>query len=281
MGYRYAITGHLGLIGEALKKRLDKEGNECVFKMDIREGDDICYDIPQTPSNKYRADIMFHLSANCKINKCIENPEWGFENVIGIHQVLEFCRRNKIKKIVAFSSSRILNKEKNPYTASKIYLEQLCKAYAACYNIKYIIIRPSTVYGPFNDKTHRLVDIWIRAALNGDNLKIYGDLKTKTLDFTFIDDFINGVMLTLKANQWNTPYNISGGEEYNLKELADYILKETKSKGEVLIESAEIQQPQEVHVNISKIKKLGYSPKINLKKGIKKTIKFYKKKKLQ
>ena len=275
---RYAITGNHGLIGSALKKRLDEEGNNCVLKMDLRDGDDVCCDMP---SSKYTADIMFHLSANCKINKCISNPGWGFENVLGIHQVLEFCRRNNIPKIVAFSSSRVLSKEKNPYTASKIYLEELCKSYAKCYNIKYIIIRPSTVYGPFNDQTHRLVDIWIKAALNGDNIKIYGNPKTKTLDFTFIDDFIDGVMLTLKNNKWNKTYNISGGEESNLKELANFIIKETRSKSKIVIKPEEIQQPQEVNVDISKIKEIGYNPKVSLKEGIKETIKYYKKHKLQ
>ena len=168
---KFMITGHLGLIGTALKKRLEDNENQCVLKMDLRDGDDIHYDMPTT---KYNADVMFHLASNCKINKCIESPEWAFENVIGIHKVLEFCRKNNIKKIVSFSSSRVLSPERNPYTASKIYMEELCKSYSKCYGIEYIIIRPSTVYGPFNDKTHRLVDIWIRAALNGNNLKIYG-----------------------------------------------------------------------------------------------------------
>lgn len=267
----------MGLIGTALKKRLEDEGSKCVLKMDLRDGDDVCCDMP---ISKYSADVMFHLAANCKINKCIDNPEWGFENVLGIHQVLEFCRRNNIKKIVAFSSSRVLNDEKNPYTAAKIYLEELCKSYYNCYGIEYIIIRPSTVYGPFNDKTHRLVDIWIRAALNGDNLKIYGDPKTKTLDFTYVDDFVEGVMLVLEYGK-EREYNISGGEEFNLKELAEFIIKETDSKSEITIKGKETEQPQKVSLDISSIKELGYSPRISLKEGIKRTIKFYKKKKLQ
>ena len=274
---KFVITGHAGLIGTTLKKRLEAEGNKCVLKMDLREGYDICCDMPVS---KYSADVMLHLASNCKINKCIDNPEWCYENVLGIHQALEFCRRNNIKKIVAFSSSRVLSKERNPYTASKIYLEELCKAYENCYGIKCIIIRPSTVYGPFNDKTHRLIDIWIRAALNGDNLKIYGDPKTKTLDFTYIDDFVDGVMLTLNHSQTGE-YNISGGEEFNLKELAEFIIKETKSKSKIIIEGKEIEQPQKVSLDMSNIKQLGYSPGTSLKEGVRKTIKFYKKKKLR
>lgn len=266
------MTGSLGLIGTALKKRLEDEGSECAFGIDLRDGGNICYDMPtKGPSS----DIMFHLMANCKINKCISDPDWAFENAIGIHETLEYCRRNNIKKIVAFSSSRVLSKERNPYTASKIYLEELCKAYYNCYGIEYIIVRPSTVYGPFDDETHRLVDLWIRAALNGDDLNIYGDPDIKTLDFTFIDDFVDGIMLILKNGTWNNEYNLSGGEEYNLKKLAEFIIKETKSKSKVVSSPAETQQPQKVNVGITEMKKIGYAPKVNLEDGIKKTIKFY------
>ena len=275
---KFVITGHLGLIGFALKKRLEDDGNKCVFKMDLRDGYDVCCDL--SAENRHSADVMLHLAANCKINKCIENPGWAFENVIGIHEVLEFCRINNIPKVIAFSSSRILSDEINPYTASKIYLEELCRAYENCYGIKSIIIRPSTVYGPFNDRTHRLVDIWVRDALNGYDLKIYGDPKTKTLDFTYIDDFVDGVILALEYGK-EKEYNISGEEEFNLKELAGFIIKETGSKSKIVIKDKEIEQPQGVSLDISKIKELGYSPKVKLKEGIRKTIKFYKKHKLQ
>ena len=57
-------------------------------------------------------DIVFHLAANCKINKCIDNPSLAFENSKITENVLEFCRFKKAK-IVYFSSSRILNKERN------------------------------------------------------------------------------------------------------------------------------------------------------------------------
>jgi len=278
----YVMTGDKGLIASSLKKRLEKQGSKCILGMDLREGKDICKDLK---SKKCEADMMFHLAAQCKINKCISDPDWAFENVMGIHQSLEFCRKNNIKKIVAFSSSRVLSPERNTYTASKIYLEELCKAYYNCYGIKYIIIRPSTVYGPFDDKTHRLVDLWIRAALRGNDLKIYGDPKTKTLDFTFIDDFVDGVILTLKNKKWNEEYNLSGGEEYNLNKLAKFIIKETGNKSRHILNSQrsskikimpiEKQQPQQVNVDISKMKDIGYKPKVTLEEGIKKTIKFY------
>ena len=85
---------------------------------------------------------MFHLAAFCKINQSISNPKRCHEdNSEGTFSVLEFCRKNNIKKIVFFSSSRVLNRERNPYTSAKLYGEELCKAYQECYGIDYNIVR--------------------------------------------------------------------------------------------------------------------------------------------
>lgn len=272
----FIITGHCGLIGTALKERLEQQGNRCILKMDLRDGDDICYDLP-LPSLKYEADILFHLSANCKINKCIENPEWAFENVIGIHKVLEFCRKNNIKKIITFSSSRVLSKERNPYTAAKIYMEELCKGYSASYGIKYLIIRPSTVYGgEHHDLTMRLITKWIINALINKPLYIYGD-KEKTLDFTHVDDFVDGIIILL--DNWdkakNDSYSICGNDCRRLVDVYEEIIRQTESKSELVFKSPEIAQPQQIKISIENIKKYGYSPKIKLEDGIKRLISFY------
>ncbi len=267
------LTGDKGLIGSFLKQRLEKEGHEIVG-VDLREGKNIKNIGEQNIG--FPVDMMIHAAAHCKINQSIENPQITYENnVEGMFNVLEFCRKNKIPKIVFFSSSRILSKEKNPYTSAKIYGEELCKAYCDCYGIDYIIIRPSTVYGPFWDETQRLMHIFITNALNGKDLKVYGDPRTKTLDFTYIGDFIDATMLAINNSEWNKEYNVSGEEETNIYELARFILDNTGSASRIVIEKEEIAQPQQVRLDLSEIRKIGYSPKVNLQEGVKKTINWY------
>ena len=269
------ITGNKGLIGSSLEKRLEKEGHKIIKSIDSREGEDI-NNILNLKLNQKR-DLVIHLAAHCKINQSITNPEITFENnVKGTFNVLEFCRKNRVPKVIYFSSSRVLSKEKNPYTASKLYGEELCKAYHQSYGLDYLIIRPSTVYGPHWDLTERLIHVFIVSALKNEELKIFGDPKTKTLDFTYIDDFIDGVILAMNQKEWNKEYNISGGEEYKVYDLAKLIIKKTNSKSKIVIKDPEIAQPQKVKVDISNIKKIGYSPKISLEKGIEKTINWYK-----
>jgi len=267
------ITGHKGLIGHYLKERLEKEGHKIIAAIDSRDDSDIS-NLKSLKIDK-PVDLFIHAAAHCKINQSIENPELAHNNNSeGTFQVLEFCRKNKIPKIINFSSSRILSEEKNPYTASKLYGEELCKAYQQCYGIKYVIIRPSTVYGPFWDNTKRLIHKFVVNALEGKDLEIYGNPETKTLDFTYIDDFIDGVMLAIC--QENKEFNISGNEEYNIFKLAQTIIAKTESKSKIKFLKEEIAQPQQVRVDISEIQNIGYKPKISLEEGVERTINWYK-----
>jgi len=261
---KYAITGHLGLIGGPLKARLDRLGHKCSLAVDLRNYSDVRNMINY---EKKDIDILFHLAAFCKINQSIEYPEIIFDNnVEGINSVLEFCRKNKVKKIIFFSSSRVLNKEKNPYTASKVYGEELVKAYFQCYGINYLVIRPSSVYGPGDDKTHRLIDIWINNARDGKPLIIYGD-KNKVLTFTYIDDFLDALEIALKES--NKEISISGKEEVKLIDLAKEIIKQTSSNSTIIFKDPELAQPQKTHVENT----IDYDPKVNIKEGIRRCLK--------
>jgi len=270
---RFAISGGEGLIGSSLKKRLLERGDECNLEIDIRKGSNILNINSFGINMKTQPiDIFFHLSAYCKINECIKNPELANENNSnGTFQALEFCRKNNIKKFVYMSSSRILSPEKNPYTASKIYGEELCKGYNNSFNLEYLIIRPSTVYGNHHDLTTRLITNWTINALTGKDLVIYGD-KNKTLDFTHVDDFVDGIEILL--NNWgkakNKSFDICGDDCRKLSDVAKYIFHK-----EPIYKEPEVAQPQQVKIDITKMRELGYSPKIKLEQGVERLIKFY------
>jgi len=265
---KYSITGSLGLIGERLKKDLDNKGHECLRDVDIGFNQGLKCNITQLQYEvlNEKVDTMYHLASFCKINKCVEDPLHAYiNNIHGTYSVFEFCRKNDIKNVVYFSSSRVLSKEKNPYTASKLYGEELCKAYKECYDINYKIIRPSTVYGPGIDNTHRLMDIWINNAKENKDLIIYGD-KNKTLDFTYIDDFITALN---KCETWNEEYNISGMQELKLCDVAKEIISQSGSKSNIVYKKAEISQPQRVKIKNT----IQYKPKIDIKEGIRRCLK--------
>jgi len=269
---KYIISGSKGLIGEALKKRLDKK-HECVLEIDQRLGSNLLSldSIKLTPTTQ-NTDIFFHLAAWCKINEGTENPSLPhLNNANGTFNALEFCRKNDINKFVYMSSSRVLSEEENPYTASKKYGEHLCEAYRQCYGIDFLVIRPSTVYGEHHDLTTRLLTKWAINSLTNKPLVIYGD-KDKTLDFTHVDDFVDGIELLI--NNWgkakNKSFDICGNDCRKLSDVAKYIFHK-----EPVFKEPEIAQPQRVKVDISKMREFGFDPKIKLEEGVERLIEFY------
>ena len=149
----------------------------------------------------------------------------------------------------------------------------MCKAYQQCYGIDFVIVRPSTVYGPFDDKTHRLVDVFIRNAMQKKALEIYGD-ENKTLDFTYVDDFIGGFLLAM--NQKNKEFDVGSGKETKIAHVADLIIKEIGNGSKIFMEK-ETAQPQQVEIDIKEMQNLGFKPKISIEERIKKTVEWYKK----
>ena len=250
------MSGYLGQIGRELKKLLDGQGNHSIMTIDLKSGNDVS----QTHA-KINADVFFHLASFCKIKETIQNPQLSNIDSNSTFRALELCRQNKIPYFIYFSSIRTLSKNKTPYTATKIYGEELVKAYAECYGIKYLIIRPSSVYGGF-DETKRLIQIWIDNAKQGTDLVIYGN-KNKSLNFTYISDFLEGLIKTLQG-EWNKEHNICG-DSVKLIDVAKEIIKQTNSKSKIVFTKPEIGQPQE-----GKLKPT--NNKINYKEGIKKCL---------
>jgi len=258
----FVLTGHKGLIGSALLKRLEARGDTAIDLIDIRG------DSPVDIRNLKHwhiyspVDVLYHLASFCKINQSIKCLPKTFEhNVRGTYEVMNFCRRNNIPKIVFTSSTRVLYPEKNPYTASKVYGEEIVKAY----EMEYVIIRPSTVYGPHWDETGRLVHIWVTAALRGEELKIYGD-ENKTLDFTYIDDFVDAFLKCSETT--NAEYNIGTGREIKLVDVAEHIIK-VVGKGTIGFYPPEKLQPQNVVIDTD------VPCNTDVFTGLDKTIEFY------
>ena len=125
------------------------------------------------------------------------------------------------------------------------------------------------------DETSRLINNWLCASFKNEDIRLYGD-DEKTLDFTYIDDFVDGVILSMKG-EWNKIYNISGDEEVKLIALANYIIQKTKSKSKIKVLPEEKAQPQNVNVDITDIQNKGFKPKVSIIDGIDIMVDFYKK----
>ncbi len=262
---RVLVTGGDGFIGSHLVQAFQSRGHS-VDVVDIKSGTDV-----RNFAAKQTYGLCVHLAARCVIRECIADPDATNEtNAMGTFNVLEQMRKTGCKQFVYFSSRRVLHEEKNVYTAAKSYGEELVQAYHQTYGLDYQIIRPSTVFGEL-DCTNRLVPAWIRNAFSGKPLELFGNGQ-KTLDLTYIRDFVQGFFLAIDRGKWNEDYTIANGKGVNLAELAQYIVQQSNSKSKIVFRDAEIAQPQQVECNIEKILELGYTQEFSWKRGIQNTM---------
>lgn len=234
---RILITGHLGLIGGELYRRLQPFNYVTGYDRESESFDDKQF------------DLIIHTAANCRISKIIDYPVLAHENDMLTFDVLELARKQNIP-ILLFSSGRVEHDELNPYNASKRYLEMLGEAYRNCYGLPVLIIRPETVWGPGEDND-RVINKWINSAIKGDSITIRGP-ENKELSPLYVTDFVQTTiglihdLLNQQNDKW--VYNITG-QPLLASEVAQIIIDTTHSSSHVDFIDAELTQPQQTIVS--------------------------------
>lgn len=300
---RVLITGSSGQIGTNLGLYLQQQGH-FVFGIDKRpnpwtnEFPTLLQDL-STPQGDFKGgighveyppnlDVVVHLAAHAKVHELVEQPTRALENVAMTFNVLEFCRHNNLPLI--FSSSRevygdihrYITEEsyadfaytESPYSASKISGEAFIYSYAACYRLRYLVYRFSNVYGRYDndlERMERVIPLFIRKILQGETITIYG--KEKVLDFTYVDDCVDGIMrgigLLLSGGEANQTINLAYGQGNSLAVMAQYIGEALDKPPSMKFEPARVGEVTHYVANIGKARALlGYIPKIALCEGI-------------
>jgi UDP-glucose 4-epimerase len=207
-----------------------------------------------------------------------------------LFNILEYCRTNDIKKFV-FSSSRevygnsglpihtedeaFVKHCESPYTASKIGGEALIHAYHQCYGIDFIITRFSNVYGMYDD-SDRVIPLFIRQTSNNEDLTVFG--KDKVLDFTYIDDTVDGIIRCIEyfSKEKNSVFNIASGTSVSIIDVAEQIIQGMDGENSIVVNDNRPGEVIQSSIDISKAnQRLGYFPKTQIHDGIKKSIDWY------
>ena len=163
------------------------------------------------------------------------------------------------------------------YDEGKRVAESLCVNYHQEHNLQVRIIRIFNTYGPRMDPNDgRVISNFITQALRGEPLTIYGDGK-QTRSFCYCNDLIRGMMLMMDQDNEIGPVNIGNPGEYTMLELAEEILKAIpESKSKILHVALPKDDPKQRCPDITKAKAvLGWSPTIDLKAGLIKTVEYY------
>mgnify|MGYP001569034998 CR=1 FL=1 len=306
LAMRILVTGSSGTIGTRLCETLLAKGydvigvdwvpnkwNPAVQKittiLDLR--DPVAIANHQSQIANRPVDVIIHLAANARVYELVEDPPRALDNFITLFNTLELARKNGTKKFFFAGSRegygnikvdkltedlvRVENCE-SPYTASKVGGEALVHAYTRCYGIDHVIIRFSNVYGAYDDSV-RVFPLFIRQARKNETLNIFG--KEKCLDFTYIDDAVDGVIKALEKFDVvkNDTYNLAFGEGNTILKLAEMIIELTGSKSTIELGDSRTGEVIRYVADISKAKKaFGYDPKVAFEEGVKKAVEWYK-----
>lgn len=241
---------------------------------------------------KYKPEIVFHTAALplAKVSNvnADEAKQGSIDSTVNLIDAINLSnKKRKFKRFVYISSSMVYGDfkknivkeedEKNPkeaYGIMKYCGEKITEGLCGLYKIDYSIIRPSAVYGP-TDMNRRVSQLFVDGARNNKKLTIEG--ADEKLDFTFIDDLAEGLILSaFKRKGANQVFNMTYGKGRKLIDFVK-ILKKYYPQLQFEIRSKDKTKPSRGTLSISKAKRLiGYKPKINLEIGIKNYLEFLK-----
>ncbi len=234
-------------------------------------------------------DIVVNFAAESHVDRSIEDASSFIRsNVFGVFRLLEACRKFEVEKFIqistdevygsidsgAFTETSILNPS-NPYSASKAAADMLVSSYFTTYGLPVIVTRSSNNYGP-RQHIEKLIPKMITNAIQNKKLPIYGDGKN-VREWIHVFDNCDGIDLVINKGKYGETYNIGSGNERTNMEIVNLILEEL-NKPKELIEFVKdrLGHDRRYSLNSVKLKKIGWEPKLNLKEGMKETVKWYK-----
>ena len=163
------------------------------------------------------------------------------------------------------------------YDEGKRVAESLCINYHHEHQLQVRIIRIFNTYGPRMDPNDgRVISNFITQALRDEPLTIYGDGK-QTRSFCYVDDLLRGMMALMDQDHETGPVNIGNPGEYTMLQLAEEVLRAIpESKSKITFVPLPQDDPKQRCPDITKAKSLlGWSPTIDLKTGLKRTVEYY------
>jgi UDP-glucose 4-epimerase len=241
-------------------------------------------------------DIVVHLAAHAKVHQLVAQPHRALENAVMTFNVLEFCRGIGVP--IVFSSTREVYGDvrrfegygeatadfaftESPYSASKIAGEALIYSYGRCYDLPYLVFRFSNVYGRYDNDLHRMVRVlplFTHLMLQRESVTVFG--RDKVLDFTYVDDCVDGITRGVEAlgagHLRNETINLAFGEGNTLFRAAELIAEQLEVEPLIDIAPPRIGEVTHYIADIRKARDLlGWRAETSLDQGIPKSVAWF------
>jgi UDP-glucuronate decarboxylase len=304
---RILITGGAGFVGSHLAERLLREGHHVLavdnfhtgrhgnldHLRDHRRLEVIRHDVVEPLL--VEVDEVYNLACPASPVHYQSNPIKTVKcNVLGTLNMLGLCKRTGARFLQASTSEVYGDPGVHPqpeaywgnvnpigirscYDEGKRIAETLCMDYRRQNGVNVKIVRIFNTYGPrMAPDDGRVVSNFIIQALRGEPLTIYGD-GSQTRSFCYVDDLVDGLIRMMATpDGYSGPVNLGNPTEFTVLELARKVIATTGSRGELRLEPLPEDDPRKRRPDISRAREvLGWSPRIPLDEGLRKTIEYF------
>ena len=304
---RTLVTGGSGFIGSHLCERLLREGHEvlCVdnYYTGRRQNIESLLANPRFEVMRHDITMPLYVEVDEIYNlACPASPvHYQFDpvqtlktSVHGAINMLGLAKRIKAK-IFQASTSEVYGDplvhpqpesywgHVNPlgsracYDEGKRAAETLFFDYHRQHGVRIKVARIFNTYGPrMHPNDGRVVSNFIMQALRGEPITVYGD-GTQTRSFGFVDDLIEGFLRMMSADEAiRGPINFGNPNEISVRELAEMVIAMTDSRSPLVFKPLPADDPKQRQPDISLAReKLNWTPKVELRDGLKRTIEYF------
>lgn len=261
---------------------IEKNPNYTFMQGDIR-------DIKKTTQVMEGMDAVIHFAAESHVDRSILGADdFITTNVYGTYALLEAAKKHKIKKFLHISTDEVYGSTEigsfsetsnldpsSPYSSSKASSDLLALSYHKTYDMPVIVTRSTNNYGPYQFP-EKFIPLFITNCLEGKDLPLYGD-GLNMRDWLYVEDNCLGVDTVFHKGEFGEVYNIGAGNEKTNIDVAGTIVEFLgKDKNAIKLVADRLGHDRRYSVDITKIKKLGWTPGKNFETGLKETINWYK-----
>ncbi len=240
--------------------------------------------------NNFEPEKVVNLAAQPGVRYSLKNPDvYISSNLQGFINIIELCRSNAVKGLIYASSSSVygdnkskpfsiddrVNKPISLYGATKRANELIAYSYSHLYDINSTGLRYFTVYGPWY-RPDMAMHIFAKKISNNEPIQVFNYGKMKR-DFTYIDDIVKGTISALEYNYNCEIFNLGNNRSENLMNVINLIEKALNKKAIIDFQPIQPGDVLETFADIDySMEKLNYKPTINIDKGVKLFIDWFK-----
>lgn len=296
------VAGHRGLVGSALVRKLEKEGFTNIITRTHQELDLTRQAEVEDFFDKEKPDYV--ILAAAKVGGIYANDTYPADFIMKNLQiecnVIDAAYKNEVKKLLFLGSSCIypkecpqpikeeyllcdyLEKTNEAYALAKIAGLKMCAYYNKQYGTNYISVMPCNLYGindNFSLENSHVLPALIRkfheAKIKGEPSVIIWGSGKPLREFLNVDDLADACLFLMDHYEGDDFFNVGYGEEVTIMELALLIKKVVGFEGELIMDASKPDGTMRKLTDISRIKALGWEPKITLEAGVEETYQWF------